>query len=203
MNMKKTIKHINIAAILLLLLGSCAVTDVDRSADFTQYRTFSWGEAQSRVTSPEYKSDLIDKKIRTSVEEEFAKRGVVYSKKNPDFIVSFQTVTEEKEQQTGGLPYYGFGSPFYAFPFYRFGYGFGFPYWGAGPSMYSYTEGTLIIDVIDKKTDELVWRGTVSGNVDNVGSLQKQLDKAVRAIMKKYPVKAGEGFPVSDKKEIS
>jgi hypothetical protein len=202
MNMKKIMSTINItAAIMLTVLASCAVTDIDRSADFTQYRTFNWGKAESRVTSPEYKSDLIDKKIKTSVEKEFAKRGIVHNRKNPDFVVSFQTVTEKKAEHTGPY-YYGF-RPFYPFSFYRYG-GFGFPYWGAGPSMYTYTEGTLIIDIRDKATNELVWRGSVNGNVNNVAGLQKQLDKAVKAIMKKYPIRPEEAFPVQkDVKDIS
>jgi hypothetical protein len=55
--------------------------------------------------------------------------------------------------------------------------------------MYYYTEGTLIIDVTDAKTKEQVWRGLVKGNVSDVGALSKTIDKAVKAIMKKYPGK--------------
>lgn len=53
--------------------------------------------------------------------------------------------------------------------------------------MYYYTEGTLIIDVIDAKTNEHVWRGLVKGNVTDVKALQKSIDKGVKAIIKKYP----------------
>jgi hypothetical protein len=181
--MKKLIENpALIMSILFLAFVGCASTDVDRSADFTQYRTFNWGDARS----------------------EFARRGIVHRKRNPDFVVSFQTVTAEKEQQTGGAwpYYYGLRSPF---AFYRFGFGYPMwaPGWGPGPSIYTYTEGTLIIDVTDIKTDELVWRGSISGNVDNVGGLQKQLDKAVKAIMKKYPVKPENALSPKGAKENS
>ena len=48
-----------------------------------------------------------------------------------------------------------------------------------------------MLDVIDNRTNELIWRGSIEGDVDNVNRLQKQVDKAVQAIMKKYPVKPG------------
>lgn len=42
--------------------------------------------------------------------------------------------------------------------------------------------------MIDQRTGELVWRGSVSGNVEDTARLQKQVERAVQAIMKKYPV---------------
>jgi hypothetical protein len=67
----------------------------------------------------------------------------------------------------------------------------------------TFTEGTLIIDITDSKTKELVWRGTVSGNVDNVGDLEKQIRKGIKAILKKYPVTPQQPLPVEDKDAIS
>jgi hypothetical protein len=60
------------------------------------------------------------------------------------------------------------------------------------PARRQYTEGTLILDIVDHQTDELVWRGSVSGNVDDVSTLKKQIEKGIKAIMKKYPVMPGE-----------
>jgi len=59
----------------------------------------------------------------------------------------------------------------------------------------------LIIDILDAKSNEVVWRGTVTGKVDDVANLQKQIDKGIRAIMKKYPV-TPDSAPISlDKKD--
>lgn len=169
-------------------MTGCAVTDFDRTIKFSNYKTFAWGKTNVKVMNPVYESDLIHKNIKRTIEEEFAKRGIVKQKNNPDFLVNYQTYTEEKEK-TSGRPY--FASPFlypYGFSPFMYRWGWGFPYGYGMPQTDKYTEGTLIIDILDTKTMELIWRGTVAGNVDDVAKLQKQIDKGVRAIMKKYPV---------------
>jgi hypothetical protein len=176
-----------------LLLGSCAVTDMSQDVDFNQYKTFGWGKAEISVSSPAYKSGLISSKIRKSVKAEFEKHGLMYDKKDPDLLVSYETFTKEKEQMSagrfGGYPFMYPGMYYRGFYPYMWGWG-GFPYMpygGFGPGSYSYTEGTLIIDVIDANTKEHVWRGLVKGNVSDVKALQKSIAKGVKAIMKKYP----------------
>ena len=182
-------RRINIHAIIgffILALSGCAVTDFDKSTDFTHYKSFSWGESEIKVENPVYDSDLIHKRIRKTVEEEFAKRGIVRNEQDPDFLVHYHTYTEEKERSYGGYPY---RYPFYPFGYYPFAFHWGYPYHWMGPRQNSqYTEGTLILDIVDNGSGELVWRGSVSGDVENTAALKKQIEKGIKAIMKKYPV---------------
>lgn len=187
----KRLINICLAAAVVLSLGSCAVTDMSHDVDFNQYRTFGWSTAEIDVSHPAYKSGLISSKIRKEVKAEFEKHGLRYKKNNPDLLVSYETFTREKEQMSASYGAYPF---MYPGMFYRgFPYMWGYPYMPYGPMgpgrMYYYTEGTLIIDVTDAKTKEQVWRGLVKGNVSDVGALSKTIDKAVKAIMKKYPGK--------------
>jgi hypothetical protein len=188
--MKISVVGLNLFVMASLLFGiaGCAVTDVDRKVDFNSYRTFSWGPSDVKAENPVYNSDLINKNIKATVENEFAKRGIVLDRTNPDFLVSYHTYTEKKERISGGYPYGAY--PFY-YP-WRF-YGWGMPYGMYNPPVTSsFTEGVLIVDIKDNKTKEVVWRGTVSGNVDNIKKLERQIQKGVKAIMKKYPVPAFE-----------
>ena len=197
--------NIFLSVVFLIGMGSCAVTDIDRAADFRQYKSFGWGEADIKVTNPIYNSDLINKNIKTTVEREFARRGIVHDEKDPDFVINYHTYTEKKQQTSGG--YYGY--PFFPgyYPFFRYGYGWGLPYGGFGgymPGTYTYTEGTLVIDIKDKGTNETIWRGIVTGNINSASNLEKQVSKGIRAIMKKYPVTPQEPIPVQkDNKRIS
>lgn len=203
--MKRIINLLVIFPVLMLALASCAVTDIDRKVDFNRYRTFAWGEAEINVENPIYKSDLINRNIKTTVENEFAKRGITYNAKKPDFLVSYHTYTEKKEETTRNNTFYGPFIPF-GFGYYPLAYGWRFPYgygWSNNYRNYSYTEGTLIVDIKDRRTDEVIWRGSVSGNVNNVKNLQKQIQKGIKAIMKKYPVPVMDDIQLKDEKAIS
>lgn len=199
-----------LAMVGMLLLGSCAVTDVSKEADFSQYKTFGWGKAEISVSSPAYKSGLISSKIKKSVRAEFEKHGIQYSKNNPDLVVSYETFTKEKEQLSAGA--YGYPGFYRGFYPYMWGWGgWGYPYmpyggmYGPGQSYY-YTEGTLIIDVTDAKTNEQIWRGLVKGNVSDLKALQKSIEKGVKAIMKKYPGMvdpSADPLYIPDKKKTS
>lgn len=191
------------AVAALLILSGCAVTDFDRTANFGTYKTFAWGDTSVKVENPAYESGLIHKNIRSTVESEFAKRGIGKDNVNPDFIVSYHTYTEQKTRPAS-RPYYG--PAFYPLGFRPFiwGWGWGVPYFYGYPEQpYTYTEGTLIIDVTDATTDELVWRGTVAGRIDQLSTLQKQVRKGVKAIMKKYPVSPSDDLVLPDKAETA
>jgi hypothetical protein len=201
--MSRSIKILSLFALIGLFgLGGCATVDMDRSADFSKYKTFAWLPAEIKVgVNPKYNSDLINRNIKYAVETEFAKRGIAKTtKSDADFLIGYHTYTEKKERTTGGN--YG------AYPFYPYygGWGWGWrsfgmmPYyggWGSQPRTYSFTEGTLIIDVVDNQTKQLVWRGAVDGDVENVARLQKRIQKGVEAIMKKYPARPDQELPAN------
>ena len=199
--MSRKIGMLRLFALLgLLSLGGCASvnTEVDRSANFNRYKTFAWIPADIKVgDNPRYNSDLINRNIRYAVETEFAKRGIAKAdqEKPADLLVGYHTYTEKKEQTAyrnvnpynpyfGGWGWRGWGFPFYG----------GWGGWNA-PYTRQYTEGTLIIDVLDARTNQLVWRGSVEGEVDNVARLQKRIRKGVEAIMKKYPAPVDKNLP--------
>ena len=178
-------------------LWGCATVDYDRSTDFSKYKTYAWMKSETKVgDNPKYNSDLINRNIKYAVETEFAKRGIEKTTKSQaDFLIGYHTYTEKKQQTTS---HYG-GYPF--MPYYGYGWGWRpwgmMPYgaWSNGLRNYTYTEGTLIIDVVDNQTKELVWRGAVEGDVDNIARLQKKIQKGVEAIIKKYPAKVEKSIP--------
>jgi hypothetical protein len=189
----KNKNNILLLLLSLVLLSGCAVTDLDKQVNFSAYRTFAWTKSEVKVANPIYNSDLISKNIKRTVETEFEKRGIMKREDNPDFLVSFHTYTEQKQESNGGSFYNYSYMPFR----YFYGYGFGFPFgmplaYGSPSRTYTFTEGTLILDITDRKTNEVIWRGSVSGNVNNVATLQKQIGKGIKAIMKKFPITPGD-----------
>ncbi len=65
--------------------------------------------------------------------------------------------------------------------------------WRGGPTYIArpYTEGTIIIDVVDARTKALLWRGRGrSATSDDPMEFQKSIRHAVLAIVKKFPAGA-------------
>jgi hypothetical protein len=92
-------------------------------------------------------------------------------------------VTTHRTFQT---EYYGYGWP-------GWGYGYGYGYWGYGYGSY-YLEpivvGTLVVDITDAETGELMWRGLSERDMHPTSSPErrlKRINKEVYKIFKKYP----------------
>ena len=56
-----------------------------------------------------------------------------------------------------------------------------------------YTQGTVIVDVIDPKTMDLLWRGQGVATVsDDEAEYERELKKTVAAIVDKFPGALGK-----------
>ena len=181
-----------IVPVLLLLLGALALTgcssisvnhDYDTQADFTAFQTFSWMERgdmePANAQQAQQSSDLLDRRIRSAIDGELAHRGMAQvTGADADVLMVYHLGTEEKVQVTD------------------WGYNYSSYYWGYGGrqiDVYQYTQGTLIIDMVDARTHNLVWRGSGTKTVDrsqkSPEQLQAAIDEAVGKIMMSYPPK--------------
>ncbi|HAK77488.1 MAG TPA: hypothetical protein DCM71_11390 [Runella sp.] len=61
--------------------------------------------------------------------------------------------------------------------------------WGGGgyPYQTQYTEGTLVIDILDAKTKEVLWEGVAQGTLSGkINRIQNQINSSVRKMFTKY-----------------
>ena len=191
-------------ALLIGIMSLCHLTswaqvstDYDKSINFNQYKTFAWSTPDIQVGSnPIYKSGLITRNIETSLSDELTKRGLTMNPENPDLLVGFHTYTEKKTDSYNTynpVPmYYPFG--FRAgWRYYPYGFG-NWPYaWNNNIRTVQYTEGTLIVDVADAHTRQLIWRGVIEGNVSDPARLEKDVARGIHKVMKDYPVRPQNG----------
>jgi hypothetical protein len=123
---------------------------------------------------------------------EFARRGLTYVESGGDLVVTLFFVVQDKTSVTYDTDHYGGG-------YYGGYYGYG-PGWGWGPTYstttvreYNYKVGTLVVDVYDRKSEQLVWESIGQGTIDdNPRNREKNIPKAVAQIMEPYPVKPQE-----------
>jgi hypothetical protein len=177
--------------LLALLAASCSpikiVSDYDKSIDFTQYKTFEyygWAEESDKILN-RFDRERIEKAFG----EEFAARGLTYVKENGDLIVTLFIVVEQKTQKSASTTHYGGYGYYGGYYGYGPGYNWGPNYSTTTISEYDYQVGTLVCDVFDAKDKKLIWEGIGTGTVDeNPDNRDRNIPKAVKAIMARYPV---------------
>jgi len=185
--------------ILVLGLSSCAIqvySDYDKGAVFTNYKTFAWINRPDSIDDIYYNNQLVDGNIKRYVSQELIQRGYKPDTMNPDILLEYNAVIRHGVQNlttpvyANPYPYYGY-APF-GYPYYGYGYYANPVVVGYNTQQVPYTEGTLVIEVIDRKTNQLVWKGWSVGTLNNEEDLEQQLPKDIRKIFTKYPVKSVE-----------
>ena len=151
-------------------------SDYAETANFNAYKTY-------KLRIDDLKLNDIDKdRVLNEVSRQLQTKGLSVSD-NPDLIVNVKA-NHKKIQDVQSTQLYGM-------------YGWGGPFgWGVGVNRTwtsNYTQGSLIIDLIDAKTQKLVWQGVGSGiSVDSPKQKQKQIPEIVSEIMANYPPQRGK-----------
>lgn len=173
--------------------------DVDQNVNLKQFKSYAWLSPDIKVgPNPLYNSGLISNHVKHDVDVELAKKGLAYDEQQPDLLVSFHTYTEARKEQVPNAP---IATPYLAPTLLRFPRGFvsgwaympwgyaNWPYqWNAGFRTVNYTEGTLIVDVVDAHTQQLIWRGVAQGQVNSTSNgINRELHTGIHRMFKKYP----------------
>jgi hypothetical protein len=170
------------SAALTSAFGSSTKSDYQKDFDFSRLHTFSFKterDSRDRLATNTIEAQRILKALTVQLEE----NGFTQASDSPDFIVAFYSRVKEKTEinSTG----FGYGP--------GWGWGYGIPYrnrwrWGRGPdiSTYTYTQGCVMADIIDSKTQELVWRGVVKDTVNGIGQSEKQVNSAAKDLIQRF-----------------
>jgi Domain of unknown function (DUF4136) len=162
--------------IIVLFAGTASAqqvkTDYDRGANFAQYKTYSWEHVKT-------KDPLDVDRIKSAVNAALAAKGWTQVDSGGDVSIVAMEVTST--QQTLNTFYDGLGG---GWGWRRFGGGFG----EATTTTDTYKVGTVVVDLFDTKTKELIWRGSSSGTLSNNSDKNiKNLDKGVDKMFKHFP----------------
>ncbi len=107
---------------------------------------------------------------------------------HPDLLVHYWLGTKDKQQVQGTAS--GPSAGYYRRPGGYYGGGYG---WGASYSTvttYEYTEGTLVVDLVEPTNKELQWRATMVANLEDTTEENIELgNKAITMAVENYPPK--------------
>ena len=166
-------------AIALVTLGA-AVTfgcstmttsvDYDHTINWSKYSTF---QIMTGTPAP---TTFTQKRIDTGITNALTAKGWTAVTSNPTIQVFPHVVLSQEKQWTatsmGGFGYRGWG--------------------GMGGGMATATQtnipiGTLIVDLVDPATHEMVWRGTAQDQVKSNGESAQTIDEAMQKLFANFP----------------
>ena len=198
-----------ILSIVIFSLVACYPTsnnvyqaESTKGVNFKNYKTYAWLPTKQDTTYIK----LADKKVVESalakaVSQQLTEHGMTMDTVNPDCLFTY-TLVLKKTYQVGDNP-----PPVYAnTPNTGPAPGqYNMYYWYPGTDMNNYTQnqytgglqvatfrdGALLIDMIDKKENKIIWRTSAQGSVeekDRKGPRQT-INQIVPIMFKKFPVK--------------
>jgi len=163
--------------VLIGMLFCCSTmkinVDYDQDASFLEYKSYRWIPHKPKVKPPRMiDHTLLEKRIKNAVDAELAAKGFTrVMEERPDILVAFHIGAQNKVDVT----HYG----------YRYGpHG---RWWGHRAEVHRYKEGTLILDIVDAETKQLVWRGSARDAVHRPQDLDEKLLEAVEKILVQFP----------------
>jgi hypothetical protein len=164
-------------ALTMLVCSLTAAQDVTTNSmpgtDFSKYHNYKWVPIEGAVQP----NQILDAQIKQSVDSQLATKGLSKTDGDKaDLFIGYQASIDQQKQWNA----YGMG---------------GGPRWGGGMAtaqQSTISTGTLVLDMYDPSSKQLVWTGRVSKTLDpsaNQAKHQKNLDKAMQKLLKDFPPK--------------
>ena len=175
--MKRAATALGLIAGALTLACSTLTTavDYDHTVNWSQFHTFQLAESDKDIVT------FTQKRIQDAITGQLTSKGWQAVSSNPDILVYTHGVRSEQTQwnatNMGGWGYRGWGGM------------------GGGTATATETKipiGTLVVDLVNPKTKELVWRGTASDQISASGAEQGQIQNAVAELFKNFPPTPGQ-----------
>jgi hypothetical protein len=174
---KMTLERIAFAFVMALMAGIVTTGQDVRynfmpGTDFSKYHSYKWVNIEGGA----HPNQIVDAQIKQSVDSQLASKGLAKTDSDkPDLLIGYQVAVNQEKQWNG----YGMG---------------GGLRWGGMASATSSTisVGTLVLDMYDPRTKQLVWTGNATKTIDpssNQEKNQKNLNKAMQKLLKNYPPK--------------
>ena len=169
-------RSIAITFILAGMLAGCGTmtvsSHIERTVDFSEYLTYDWGPRDAfPVGDPRLDNNAVFRDyLEGAIEKRMAAKG--YERGvggQADLLLHYHASVNQKVDVYEADRSYGY-------------------YPGATESrVVEFEQGTLILDVIDAKTNRLIWRGwaqdSMTGIIDNQRRLEQQVEEGVTKMM--------------------
>lgn len=171
----RMIAAIGVGLVLALAASGAAAQEVKTNAmpgiDFSKFHTYKWISVEGGA----HPNAIVDQEIKQSIDTQLASKGLTKTDTdNADLYVGYQTAVNQQKQWNA----YGMGGG-----------------WGGGMATATQTTinvGSLVLDMYDPSTKNLVWTGTATKALNPSSKQSKNedhLNKAMAKLLKDFPPK--------------
>lgn len=157
------------------------------------YKSFAWlPEGKSKATKV-YDNDIATDKIIEATSTALENRGYTLNTKNPDILIKYTAGVTTTTKEYNEPVYYN--APSRLVPrvgyargraFYYYAYTNPYPvYVGSEQRHMKVKEGSVMIDLIDRKSGKVIWRGWAEGEVNDPEKAINDIPKVIEGIFNK------------------
>jgi len=172
-----------LAAVSVVACGGVKYnSNFDPQASFDGFNTYAWAQrTPTGDDDPRVYNDIVDRRIKLAADQALEAKGYQQSN-SPTFFVAWHGAIDGKMNVTTINNHYGYG-----WGYYRYGG------MGMGTSqtyVNEWDEGTLLIDIIDAQSNNLVWRGTATAELrqsQNPEQQQQRLNEILAKLLERFP----------------
>lgn len=174
-------KYIFSILLAIVLLG-CSVqvkTYQKQNHDFNQYESWCWlkGCEITYQGPKEYYDNRVIDEVANAIAYNMHEKGFLQGDDDADLLVNFYIIMKE-DSSSVGESYDGMFSGIEMIPITN------------NPQYERFLKGSLIIDVIDRRKSEIIWRSTAAKYLEvNPVYDRAEIWSGVNKAMKKFPVK--------------
>jgi len=193
MKIQTRCSRVALLIVVVLGLAACATgPKIDTlqapDADFSRYSTFSY--VSPLGTDRAGYSSIISQQLVFSTRREMELRNFEFvdNPEEADLLLNFNAHLDE-QIRTREVVDPMIGPTFWD---YRFGVYTTWPSYQRSTEIEQYTEGTVVIDLIDAEAERMIWEGSARGRVTERSRREaaSELDKAVTGIFERFPIPA-------------
>lgn len=171
-----------LASILLASCGSSGPTAKDDLKKLKSYESYAYLPNKDTIIDRDFNNEEIQTTIVETINANMRENGFVLDRKNPDVLVHYHAMFDEKIAVNANPVYtnYAYYRPgYYVGPYYQdFMYDNYFTVQrlnGPRVDQVPYRERTVVIDLIDRRTNEILWRGTSNETIST-----RRMDREIR-----------------------
>ena len=161
-------------AVCNVALAQDVTTNSMPGTNFTQFHTYKWVTIQGAS----YPNQILDQEIKDAINTQLSEKGLtMVTGEKADLYVGYQTAVDQQRQWNA----FGMGGG------WRFGGGMG------TATSSTIDIGTIVLDMYDPSTKQLVWTGRATKTLNPSKNQQKNmenLNKAMQKLLKNYPPKS-------------